>query len=52
MSAWLSFVLFQGVWFAAVLGAAKDEPLLGPASGLVWVALASKTTPKLRAVAA
>lgn len=49
MSAWLSFVLFQGVWFAAVLGAAKGEPLLGPASGALLVALALKTTPDLRA---
>ncbi len=44
MSGWLSFVLFQVVWFAAVLGAAREQPLWGPLSALLLIALAVRTS--------
>ncbi|MCA9593214.1 MAG: DUF2878 domain-containing protein [Myxococcales bacterium] len=45
MPAWLDFVLFQGVWFAAVLGAARGAAFAGPLAAIGYVALrlASKT---------
>lgn len=45
----MSFLLFQGVWFAAVVGAARQQPLLGPAAAMLLLGLAFKTTRNVRA---
>lgn len=37
MQAWLSFVAFQVIWFACVLGAARAHSLLGPLLLLAWL---------------
>jgi len=44
----LDFCLFQGVWFAAVVGAARDRPAAGPLAALVLLAWSVPRAPRPR----